>query len=177
MPEIDEQGNTCTVLKDYIGGYTARECACYPNRNPSALREGVSQTLIVNGRRVYGLNAGHVYTDLPAGAQAVLTDAADGKVLGFKAGNCIVFGAKWHMSTFNQADMLAEIVRAMGAQPTERLTNRNLFHTLWQLPGGGKMLFILNLFSSPQSTDVIMPDGQQLHADLDAMQVRAFRLN
>lgn len=177
VPEIDEQGNTCTVLKDYIGGYTALGCACYPNRNPSALREGVSQTLIVNGRRVYGLNAGHVYTDLPTGAQAVLTDAADGKVLGFKAGNCIVFGAKWHMSTFNQADMLAEIVRAMGAQPTERLTNRNLFHTLWQLPGGGKMLFILNLFSSPQSTDVIMSDGQQLHADLDAMQVRAFRLD
>lgn len=176
VPEIDEQGNACTILKDCIGGYTARTCECYPSRNPAALREGVSQALLCGGRMVYGLKANRVYTDLPKGAQTVLSDAADGKVVGFRAGNCTVFGATWHMSTFNQADALADVLEQMGAQPMERLTNRSLFHTLWRLPEGGSMLFIMNLFSSPQSTDVIMPDGQQLHADMDAMQVRAFRL-
>ena len=177
MPELDEEGYPCTILKDYIGGYTAHEFSDFPLHNPDRLFDRVTNAVIVNGCRVYGMQAKCEYKDLPAGAKPIAKDADTGRVLGFTVGNCTVLGLKWSMSTFAQADMLKSIVRLNGAKPGEKLSNRSLMHTLWHLADGARMLFVMNLFSSPQCTDILMPNGEKMHMALDAMQVRAVHFN
>lgn len=167
VPERDEEGRPCTLLKEYLGGYETESCVW-----AEGARE-FSPVVRVGERRVYQVTVRKAYTALPDGARVLAQDAQDGRICGFQAGNCWVLGLAFSLQTFQQADMLAELVREMGAQPGERLSNRHLFHTRWRSPNGQETLFIMNLFASPQSTDVTLPNGSSLHLDLEAMQVWA----
>lgn len=174
VPEQDEEGMPCTLLRDYLGGYETERCFTTESPVEEGEREReLSPSIEVGAQRVYHVQVDKVYTALPDGARVLAQDTEGAGVCGFQAGNCWVLGLSFQLETFQQADMLAALVREMGALPGERLSNRHLFHTRWRLPGGKEMLFVLNLYSSPQSTDVTLPDGTGFHLDLAPMAVWA----
>ena len=64
-----------------------------------------------------------------------------------------------------------------GGIPLIESSNRNIMTTLWESPEGKKALFVMNLYSSPQETDIILYPGSEKaqvlgHFSLSAMEVK-----
>ena len=84
---------------------------------------------------------------------------------------------KWLMNTFDQPAMLEQILREMGAVPCVKSSNRNIFTALWEDDGNNRLTMVMNLYSSPQSTEITVygKDGEVLNTaelHLGAMEVR-----
>jgi len=57
--------------------------------------------------------------------------------------------------------MLEKILAELDAQPVAECSNRNLFTSVLESPDGRRLLFIMNLYSGSQHTDItVYQDGQ-----------------
>lgn len=127
---------------------------------------------------IYGMRAVTVCEKLPEGATAITWDSS-GQILGFEMpcgkGKLLWFGCAWMMSTFPQAKMLEVLLAHMDAVPAVQSSNRNLLTTLWQDVQGHRTVFVMNLYSSPQSTDLCVLAGKAAglgRIDLAPMEVK-----
>ena len=91
-------------------------------------------------------------------------------------GKLIYLACSWKMTTFDQARMMEYLLDRLGATPAVSSSNRSIFTSLIEDHEGHAVLFVLNLYSSPQKTDVTVynKDGSvkfEGHFDLAAMEV------
>jgi hypothetical protein len=61
---------------------------------------------------------------------------------------------KWLMNTFDQPAMLEMLLREMGAVPCVKSSNRNIFTAMWEDDRDHRLIMVMNLYSSPQSTEI-----------------------
>lgn len=172
MPETDEEYQPCEGLKDLFPD------AAFA---PANLRGAVD---VKNVGHVYGISAKTEVTHLPEGAEVLATDASGAHVLGFLSGygkgKVIFFGGSFKLTTFPQAEMLESFLYTLGAEKTVRLSNRHIFKALWEGKDGRRMLFLMNLYSGKQSTDVTVFHGGEKSLgrfDLLPMEVKVIDLN
>lgn len=166
--------------------------AYYPENSLAELFKGavfsgaqcIGTPIVVDGEeRVYYTTCEAVCEKLPEGAKAIATDKTGEKVIGFETkygdGQAIWFGCTWEMGVFPHASMMERFVSRMGGRKCIESSNRNLFTSLWTDDAGRRIAFIMNLYSSPQTSRIC------IHADserdlgeisLNAMEVRTIEL-
>ena len=120
---------------------------------------------------------------LPADCKLMAADGQTGKPVGFRkeeTGTLLWFGLQWDMCLFVQAQTMERLLASLDAEPTVAASNRNLFTSLLAAPDGRQVLFIMNLYSGAQSTEISLFDGAEEKAmgrfDLAPMEVRIVEL-
>ncbi len=138
---------------------------------------------IDGAERVYYVNCESVCEKLPAGARVIATNEAGDKVVGFEmdcgAGKVLWFGCSWEMGVFPQARMMERFMELLDGEKCIESSNRNLFTTLWTNEEGKRIAFILNLYSSPQTSHIRIYAGGERdlgEISMNAMEVRAIEL-
>lgn len=170
LPEMDEELRPCTLLREYLG-------------NPVLEKPVRAGTVIRHAKYgdVYNMNPLYAVKEMPEGAEALCSAPRCGETVGFyrKCGEGSVryLACQWQMQTFDQAAFLERLLEEMGAVPCIKSTNRNIFTSLWEDGEGHRLAMILNLYSSPQETEIAVygPDGSVLREEkirLKAMEVR-----
>lgn len=166
LPDLDEEFRPCTLLREYLGSPELKK----------PFRTGAVVNYAPCGD-VYNMTPLHTVEALPEGAEALLTAPRSGQLLGFKKGNVRFMAVKWLMNTFDQPAMLEQLLREMGAVPCVRSSNRNIFTALWEDDKGNRLTMVMNLYSSPQTTEITVygRNGEVLRTEqlkLAAMEVR-----
>lgn len=125
--------------------------------------------------RVYDIHGTTVVKTLPAGANAIVEDAEE-RVIAFEkqlgAGKAIFFGGTFLFTTFPQAKMLETLLERLDAEPAIEHDNRNIFTALWKRDAEHGTIFLMNLYSSPQSTGVKLGGQDFGTVELAAMEVK-----
>lgn len=129
---------------------------------------------------------GRVYDILDA-FTAVIPDHAE--PLSFNAETETVTGARWpvgrgealwlgftfHYGHFVQAAMMEYLTGLLGAKPAAESSNRNVWTAYWT-DGIHKLLYVMNLFASPQKTEIALHDEGRIvnlgEINLAAMEVK-----
>ena len=167
LPETDLDFAPCTVLADAIGGKVIE-----PKRARTTRFEEIGN--------VFGLSVNGLYEELPQNAAVLAKESLSGKPncieLAMGEGKLIYLACSWKMTTFDQARMMEYLLDRLGATPAVSSSNRSIFTSLIEDHEGHAVLFVLNLYSSPQKTDVTVynKDGSvkfEGHFDLAAMEV------
>lgn len=142
-----------------------------------------SATIIDGVGRVFGINCQSVCEKLPENARVVAKDDND-TILGFEMscgqGKILWFGGTWQMSTFPQAKMMERFIELLDGKSCVESSNRNIFTTLWMDESGRRQLFVMNLYSSPQMTDIRVHVGENWELkqlELAPMEVRSIALD
>ena len=160
LPTVDENMEPCTLLADFLGA--------------AALRKKTAQAVRVNVAGVINIsNTGEVYfTDqLPAGATVVGEDELTHSTLAWKktfrgGGAAIFLGFRWNHSVHEHWRMLAALLQDLGMKQRVFCSNPNIWTSL-RTAGKKKLLFLMNLHSSPQETHVsCRPRGRGKTVDL-----------
>lgn len=133
--------------------------------------------------RVFNVKNAVLCEQLPKNASVIATDVTSGRILGFEMpvgqGKMIWFGGVWEMQTFDQARMMEQLIFRLSGKPCVYSTNRNLFTSLWEDDAGHRMVFVMNLYSGAQTTDLHILAGEQKilkEIALKPMEVRAIEL-
>lgn len=174
LPETDLNYNPCTLLKDFLGS---------PETTPVT-----TQALVLDvpelGRTVYNMSPVVGVARIPQGATGLAWETRKHTCMGYRlpkgSGSITWLGLKFTTRTFEQVALMAHLLEAGGGRPLIRSSNPNVMTTLWE--GDGKRcLFVMNLYASPQCTEVtLFPDSPQAQPlgqfSLGAMDVRTLIL-
>lgn len=145
MPSLNERFEPCCLLREFIGGIETED-GCSSDR----------PIVMADGRNVYQMKRIEYAAKLPSDASVIASDAFNGKTVGFRkdlGGTLIWLGVSWEMSLFAQSEMLEDILAQLGAKPVCEASNRNIITSVLECDGK-RMLFLLNLFSGRQKTDI-----------------------
>ena len=71
-------------------------------------------------------------------------------------GSITWLGLRFMTQTFEQVRFLEWLLETDGAAPLIASANRNVMTTLWENGEGRKTLFVMNLYSSPQETEITL---------------------
>lgn len=147
LPELDDEYRPCTLLREYLG-------------NPE-LRKPRGRSCVVHSEEagnVYCMSAVHGMDLVPDGAEVLCTEVHSGDILGFTQehgkGRVMYLATRWLMKTFDQAEFMELLLGKLGAKPSVKSSNRNIFTSLMEDEQGRGVTIVMNLYSSPQSTDV-----------------------
>lgn len=171
LPSHDNDLNPCAVLSDLLGA-------------SFSYRQHIGPALEIDGvGRVFGMRDCTVCDALPEGACVFAKDSRTSRVVGFEKsvgkGTIAWFGGTWEMSTFDQARMIERFCEQLGGKKCVSASNRNIFTALWTNDAGKRVLFLMNLYSAPQSTGVhVFEGGERVidPIDLKPMEVRSIEL-
>ncbi len=146
LPEMDLDYQPMTLLRDALGVSAV------------ARAEEVNRVAFTSGKVVYGIQQCYEIPQLPPNAQLLAKDADADRVLGFSLslgqGRVCWIGADWTLRTFDQVQMLEDVLQAFDARPSVESANRNIFTALWQDECGHAAVFAMNLFSGAQKTSI-----------------------
>jgi hypothetical protein len=172
MPETDLDYARCTLLKEFCG-------------DPK-LTNITAQNLVLNipdfGTTIYNTSPVSGITELPAGAALLARETRHQTITGYRleknGGSITWLGVHFLTQTFDQVRFLEWLLEANGGTPLIASSNRNVMTTLWESQEGKKLLFVMNLYSSPQETDITLYPGSKIamdlgHFSLSAMEVKA----
>lgn len=172
IPTMNEAFEDCTILRDFMG---VGESVIPPASDKPVTFE--------NGQKVYQMRVVERLESLPADCKLMAADGQTGKPVGIRkeeTGTLLWFGLQWDMCLFVQAQTMERLLASLGAEPTVAASNRNLFTSLLVAPDGRQVLFIMNLYSGAQSTEISLFDGAEEKAmgrfDLAPMEVRIVEL-
>ena len=147
LPELDDEFKPCTLLREYLG-------------NPQLRKPGRRST-VVNYEplgHIFGTAPLHGMDTVPEGSEVLCTEVHSGDIIGFSQkhgkGRVMYVATQWKMTTFDQPAFLEMLLKELGAVPCIKSSNRNIFTSLWEDNDGHQAAMIMNLYSSPQSTDV-----------------------
>ena len=170
LPEYDENGEPETLLRDYTGISGVRRIS-----SPGAFVRVDGSGDVYMIQRLYTAS-------LPADAVPIAWDERSGEVIGAEIkrgrGRMIWLGAQFRYQMFCEAAMMEALAMRLGAKPAVECSNRNVFTALWS-DGERRMLFLINLHSAPQSTDIRVLHGEPAAFDgitLGAMEVKTILL-
>lgn len=146
LPEWDEEGKPCTILKDFTGVNNVRIVE-HPDRH----------VRVENADKVFMIDS--VYTaDLPDDATAIAWDDRAGCIVGAemvrRKGKVIWMGTMLRQfNLFSQAVMMEQLVLRLGGRETVESSNRNIFTALWS-DGTRELLYVMNPYSGRQHTNI-----------------------
>lgn len=176
MPETDLDYAPCTLLKEFLG-------------DPQ-LTAVTTQALVLHvpefGPAIYSMNPVSGVSAAPADAHPIAWETRKNTCMGYRmeksSGSITWLGLQFMTRTFDQVQLLEWLLEKDGGKPLIGSANRNIMTTLWEDENGKKMLFIMNLYSSPQETDIILYPGSEKvrplgHFRLAAMEVTAVDLS
>ena len=168
LSELDENYEPCSVIKDTL----FKELKTY---EPSLMSGKVTTA---SGLNVYSMNLKTAVCDAN-GWNVLAKDTAGENVCVINKENTVCFcGCVCEMLTlFSQSDFLCEILGYLGAKKCVASSNRNIITALWETQDGKRDLFVMNLFSGKNATDIRVNWGKPVdlgHIELDAMQVKHF---
>jgi hypothetical protein len=175
MPETDLDYTPCTLLKEFCGD--------------PALTNISAQNLVLEipqfGTNIYNTSPVSGIAELPAGATLLAKETRHQTITGYRlernGGSITWLGVHFLTQTFEQVRFLEWLLEANGGIPLIESSNRNIMTTLWEGENNKKVLFIMNLYSSPQETDITICPGSENamdlgHFSLCAMEVKAIDL-
>ena len=152
LPETDLDYSPCTLLKDFVGN---------PVESPV-----VTQALVLDvpelSSTVYNMNPVTGVAGVPEGGVPIAWETRKHTCMGYRmekgSGSITWLGLQFMTKTFEQVHLLEQLLARGGARPLIDSTNRNVMTTLWE--GQGKhCLFVMNLYASPQETDLTLWPG------------------
>ena len=171
MPELDENFAPCTILADFIG--TQTESFRVPDMDISL--DDVSGLIC----RTWKCDR------IPDGAEAFAFDKNSGQVLGWQAkyenGTITWLGMRWRHDKLVLNEMMRNLFRRLGPEsPVVACDNPNIW-TVLRSDGEKRMLFIMNLFSSPLEAGIKIREADGSFTDtgkhrLQAMEVKTVSL-
>ena len=172
MPVYNEKYEICTILRDFCGEWVI-------DQQQSADRP----MELYDGTKIYQIKTVQSLAKLPENCSSLATDGHTGKTVGIRkdqGGTLMWFGIQWQMGLFVQAEMLEKLLAQLDARPVVKSSNRNLFTSLLRGENGKQLLFVMNLYSGAQSTQITVYDEEEAkeigRIDLKAMEVRILPL-
>lgn len=163
MPSMDENYDKCTILQDYINiGYEIYgvEKRGYQQRWKYLSVDGME-------KNIYRLEYNGCICDNTAVSLGTNTD---NDVLVAYKNNVIFAPLTFNLSMFEQADLLRNMIKRLGGNETVYHSNRHLFTSLFE--GEKKMLFIMNLYSGKNQTDIRVGKKEYKDIVLEPMEVK-----
>jgi beta-galactosidase len=170
LPETDLDYAPCTLLKEFCG-----------DPQPVAV---TTPALVVDapefGATIYNTSPVSGVAEIPQGAKLLARDTRRGAAMGYRlqkgSGSITWLGLQFMIRTFDQVQWLEQLLEIAGAKPLILSSNRNVMTTLWE-GDGRKCLFVMNLYASPQSTELTLYPGSDREQalgriDLAAMEVK-----
>ena len=147
VPTLDEQYRPCSVLADFLGA---------PEQQPYRCMAPLLTAFDV--RNVYVHGGLFATTARPADAVRVATEERGNAEIGWRrdypgGGSVTVFGMYWKHCMHEHTVMLANALTTMGLQQRLRCSNPNIWTSL-RSDGQHSMLFLMNLFTAPQTASV-----------------------
>ncbi|MBQ6171276.1 MAG: beta-galactosidase [Clostridia bacterium] len=164
FPTLDDSYSPCTVLKDFADIKTEKFSTASPASAPFLKT------------RIHQINI--KYAVVPKNGEEILLTAEKPVAIRKKAGKGeIVFcGFDFTLSQLSHVDMLSEILAMLGAKKTVCHSNPHIFTTVLENENGEKTVFLMNLYSSPQKTDICFEDKSFKDISLAAMEVKTIDL-
>jgi len=146
-PTLDEDYRPCTILSEFLGSPVQEAYRCMA---PQLTAFDV-HNVYVNG----GLFA---TTTRPTETTVVAREERGGAEIGWRrdypgGGSVIIFGLHWKHGKHEHAAMLTNALAGLGLQRRVRCSNPNIWTAL-RSDGRRTMLFLLNLFTAPQTVQV-----------------------
>ena len=146
VPEFDDNFNRCTILKDFIGDIKMG------NSSTALKRATFGSIQNVRKKNVF------VFEKMPKGAEVLGVEENSGQPIACMLktegkGTIIIAGISWLASHKEQSQMFVYLLSKLGYKQQVTCDNMNIWHTL-RTDGNRQMLFLLNLYTSPQSANV-----------------------
>lgn len=170
IPYLDESLQPCAVLRDFLDGAATKPWEGIERR----LNVGPVENVAVTGRLF-------VADGMPAGARAIAHEVNNQATCGWTVsrgkGSVTWLGLQWTHSMSEHGRMVSYLLEQCGV--TGRVVecdNPNVWAIL-RRSGDRRMLFLLNLFSSPMEANVRLSEGAApISYQLSAMQVQAIEV-
>jgi beta-galactosidase len=170
IPYLDEDMQPCTILRDFLGGATTRKCEqSYPCANVGPVHNVHHSAIWQSNTR-------------PDEAITLASEERSGAELGWKldfpgGGRVIWLGLHWLHGQHEHTHMVKALLKEMGCSAPRVDCSNPCIWTSLRSDGENSMLFAMNLFSSPQETQlqVRRNDGSTLeipHQQFAPMEVK-----
>ncbi len=173
VPEFDNDLNPCTILRDFIGDVKMG------NSNSTVNRATFGAIQNVRKKNIF------VFEKMPKGAEVLGIEENSGKPIACKFktegnGTMIIAGINWLASHNEQNQMLLYLLSRLDYKQMVTCDNMNIWHTL-RSDGNQQMMFLMNLYTAPQSANIEYVDklGHLVKlgkVDVEAMTVKTIRL-
>jgi hypothetical protein len=171
IPEYDENFETCTILKEFLGS-PKLEINTKTNQR-------ISFKTVKN---VMSNEVNYVTVHLPVKASVIGEDENNKLPVAWKVetennGSLIFLGIKWQHQMREHIRMMDELLTDLGIKKVIRCSNQNLFTSL-RTNGEKTTLYIMNLYTSPMESniEVYSRDGKSViknvSVDLEPMKVQ-----
>lgn len=175
MPTLDENYEECTILKDFLG---FDFCVYGPKKRGFQQR---SKSVRLNGldENIYYMNYNGCIGEKTGTPLAYLNDEDSDIIVAEKSvGQArVIFGAvSFQLMVFSQVNMLRVLLGRLGAKETVYHSNEHVFTSLFENTSGKKLLFLLNLYSGRNKTDLRIGDRTIEGISLEPMEVKTICL-
>ena len=160
IPSLNEKYEPCTLLRDYIGIETEPFTSIH------------STAVSLMDERVYSIR--YKRAAVPEeNKDTVIGEAEKPVIVSRKVGNGeVVFaGFSYQLEQHAHVDMVREIVKLLGAKPCVEHSNRQIFTSLFRKEDGHGIIFVMNLYSGAQSTDIRFENNVWQNVELKPMEV------
>lgn len=164
FPTLDDSYFPCSVLKDFADIKTEK----FKTTSP-AKADFVKS-------RIHQLNI--KYSVVQKNGEEALIFAEKPIAIRKKAGKgeIIYCGFDFTLSQLSHVEMLCGLLAMLGAKTTVCHSNPHIFTTVLENENGKKTVFLMNLYSSPQKTDITLEDKSFKDISLAAMEVKTIDL-
>lgn len=175
MPALDEDYQACTILKDFLGfDFTVygEDKRGFQQYSKSVALEGMDEN-------IYYLNFHGSIADKDCTPLGYLDDEKKDILFAEKEiGNAkVIFGAvSFNLTVFSQLTMMRTLVSRLGAKETLYHSNEYVFTSLFEGRNGEKMVFLMNLYSGKNTTDIRVGDKVIEGIQLEPMEVKTICL-
>ncbi len=167
IPETDENGDRCAILKDFLGAGACEEIKgavdyCFGGFSNIACETAFTCAV-------------------PEGGTQLALDRFTGRPTGFEAsfpggGKVIWLGMAWkHAKRVHEALFDALMERLGAPEPAVRCDNPNVW-AVQRSHGGKRCLFAMNLFASPMEATVTPRGREAIRLSLEPMETRILLL-
>jgi hypothetical protein len=168
IPTLDENDNPCRILLDFL------------QADPPHPAEGPLDFPLIGLNNVL---ANKIYTsEPPEGASVLATcggSAASWKKAFPSGGTALFLGSAWVHSKHAHTVMLKALMGILDPNATQALSNNPNIWTVSRSSDEGRIIFAMNLFSSPMKADISckIPEGGVFelgHQEFAPMEVKVF---
>lgn len=175
MPTLDENYEKCTILKDFLGfefEVYGSEKRGFQQRSKSVALEGLSEN-------IYYLNFNGKIGSTGCTPLAHINDEdRDIMIAEKQIGDAtVIFGAvSFDLIVFSQVNMLRVLLGRLNTKENVYHSNEHVFTSLFEDEAGRKMVFVLNLYSGKNETDLRIGEKIIENIVLEPMEVKTICL-
>jgi beta-galactosidase len=163
LPSLDEDFRPCTILKDFIGKFSVETLkSSWPRADFGKIKNVPRESLFV-------------LKDIPAHTEVIGTEEQSGKAVAAKItteGNGVLLwaGVSWTAGQNEQCRMLKYLLDDLGYHQQVYCDNPNIW-VCHRSDGKHEMLFVINLFSSPQNAIIHYTNNSGKLVDLGKVSI------